>query len=96
MKRGIKGCIREIERLLGPSFPITTFALALQDELKLIGIKSTISQPCEKCIVLETKLIEIRIEMNMASSLRSMSEKPIALWLPHKYLIFPELSRAVA
>ena len=96
MKYEIKSCIREIERLLGPSFPISTFALALQDELRLKGIKSAIYQPSKYCVILETELIEVRVEMNMSNSLNAISEKPTALWLPHKYLIFPEISRAVA
>lgn len=96
MKNEIRTCIREIERLLGPSFPLKTFALALIDEMKLKGIKGQLFESGENHFIIETGSISILIEDNLSAVLRLSENDPVAYWIPHKYMIFPELSRAVA
>ena len=96
IKNEIRTCIREIERLLGPSFPLKTFALALIDEMRLKGIKGQLSETGEDHLMIETGSVSILIEDNLSAVIRLNEDDPVACWIPHKYLIFPELSGAVA
>lgn len=96
MENKIRKAIRDIELLLGPSFPIDTFARALQHELKLLGIRSHLFSSLKDYYILQLEgQMEILIPEATVDIQPGKLGSQQAVWIPHERLLLP-VRQAVA
>lgn len=95
MEKKVRKAVRDIEMLLGPSFPVEMFSKALQQELKLLGITSRLFKLDGYHRLQIENSLEIWISDSSIEFDPGYLQMGQGIWIPHRLLLLP-VNQAVA
>ena len=90
----LRMAIRDIENLLGPSFPVNMFCKALLQELKMRGVGAMAFDGTGRNRIIRMEELDLLVSDASEHFPPGLLTGLQGIWVPHKHLILPELKTA--